>query len=152
MQGMRGGFLDGSSGMLNGHPNRTLAKIVIRTESLIELLRQLRDLGKKAFVRLQLVRAVEFYQRHVLAVSEPDLSGIRKKLEEITLKENGTEASGRPDAAQSSIGSLIEVTDEKMLVGLIAPNEPAILRQMWELMRTRHYAARTERSYTGWAC
>ena len=46
---------------------------------------------------------------------------------------------------------MIEVTDDKMLVGLIDPNDPAILRQMRELMRTRHYAARTERSYTGWA-
>ncbi len=106
----------------------------------------------KAFVRLQLVRAVEFYQRHVLTVSEPDLSVIRKKLEEIAMKENGTEASGRPNAAQYSIKALIELTHDKMLVGLITPNEPAILRQMWELMRTRHYAARTERSYTGWAC
>ena len=39
-----------------------------------------------------------------------------------------------------------------MLVGLIDPSDPAILRQMQEFMRTRHYAARTERSYTGWAC
>ncbi|MBL8809476.1 MAG: hypothetical protein JNM43_04790 [Planctomycetaceae bacterium] len=31
-------------------------KIVIRTESLIELLRQLRDSGKKAFMRLQGIR------------------------------------------------------------------------------------------------
>jgi len=51
------------------------------------------------------------------------LSGIRKKLEEITLQENGTEASGRRDVAQRSSGSLIEVTDDKMLVGLIDPNE-----------------------------
>ncbi|MFN7580602.1 MAG: phage integrase N-terminal SAM-like domain-containing protein [Planctomyces sp.] len=39
-----------------------------------------------------------------------------------------------------------------MLVGLIDPSDPAIRRQMQEFMRTRHYAARTERSYTGWAC
>jgi hypothetical protein len=59
----------------------------------------------------------------ILAVSEPDLSGIRKKLEEIALQENGTEASGRRDVAQRSSGSLIEVTDDKMPVGLIDPNE-----------------------------
>ena len=68
------------------------------------------------------------------------------------MREDRTEASARPDAAQRSSGSLIEVTDHKMLVGLIDPNEPAILPQMRKLMRTRHYAARTERSYTGWAC
>ena len=59
--------------------------------------------------------------------------------------------SGRRDVAQRSSGSLIEVTDHKMLVGLIDPNEPAILPQIRKLMRTRHYAARTERSYTVWA-
>jgi len=127
-------------------------KIVIRTESLIELLRQLRDSGKKAFMRLQVVRALEFYQRHVLAESEPDLSGIRSKLEEIALKERRTQTSEESSPAPRSSGSVIEVTDDKMLVGLIDPNEPAILQQMRELMRTRHYAARTERSYTGWAC
>lgn len=127
-------------------------KIAIRTESLIELLRQLRDSGKKAFVRLQVVRALEFYQRHVLAVSEPDLSGIRKKLEEIAQKEARTEASESPSISHHGSGPVIDVTDDKMLVGLIDPNEPAILQQMRELMRTRHYAARTERSYTGWAC
>ena len=83
---------------------------------------------------------------------EPDLSSVREKLEKIALKEKRTEASARPDVAECSSGSLIEVTDDKMLVGLIDPNEPAILRQMRKLMRTRHYAARTERSSTGWAC
>ena len=59
--------------------------------------------------------------------------------------------SGRRDVAQRSSGSLIEVTDDKMPVGLIDPSDPAILRQMRELMKTRHYAAHTERSWTGWA-
>ena len=107
--------------------------------------------GKKAFVRLQVVRALELYQRHVLAVPEPNLSGVREKLEKIAMREDRTEASARPDAAQRSSGSLIEVTDHKMLVGLIDPNEPAILPQIRKLMTTRHYAARTERSYTVWA-
>ncbi len=47
---------------------------------------------------------------------------------------------------------MVEVTDDKMLVGKIDASEPPLLQEMRKLMRTRHYAARTERSYTGWAC
>ena len=75
------------------------------------------------WVKSQTAAVEEDRRFEILAVSEPDLSGIRKKLEEITLQENGTEASGRRDVAQRSSGSLIEVTDDKMLVGLIDPNE-----------------------------
>ena len=39
-----------------------------------------------------------------------------------------------------------------MLVGQIDPNEPPLLQAMRKQMRRRHYAARSERSYTGWAC
>lgn len=128
------------------------SRIVIRAESLIELLRQLRDSGRKAFIRLQVVRALEFYQRHVLAAAEPDLSSIRKKLEDVALSERRTQPSHshRPTRPDDAPG--FEVTDDKMLVGLIDPQEPALLQNMRRLMRTRHYAARTERSYTGWAC
>jgi len=59
----------------------------------------------------------------VKAQTAADLSGIRKKLDEIALQENGTEGSGRRDVAQRSSGPLIEVMDDKMLVGLIDPNE-----------------------------
>ncbi len=75
------------------------------------------------WVKAQTAAVAEDRRFEILAVSEPDLSGIRKKLEEITLQENGTEASGRRDVAQRSSGSLIEVTDDEMLVGLIDPNE-----------------------------
>lgn len=75
------------------------------------------------WVKAQTAAVEEDRRFEILAVSEPDLSGIRKKLEEITLQENGTEASGRRDVAQRSSGSLIEVTDDEMLVGLIDPNE-----------------------------
>ena len=73
--------------------------------------------------KAQTAAVAEDRRCEILAVPEPDLSGIRKKLEEIALQENGTEASGRRDVAQRSSGSLIEVTDDKMLVGLIDPNE-----------------------------
>jgi hypothetical protein len=47
-------------------------RIEIREQSLIELLRSLRDSGKNAYTRLQLVRAVQFYQQQVLVADSPD--------------------------------------------------------------------------------
>ena len=59
--------------------------IEIRVEPLLQLLRSLRDSGKKAFTRLQLVRSLEFYQKSVSGTSEPDLSPFRG-----TIKVSGT--------------------------------------------------------------
>ena len=52
-------------------------RIDISRESLISLLQRLRDSGKSAWVRLQVVRTVEFYQKSVLQSSVPDLSDVR---------------------------------------------------------------------------
>ena len=62
-------------------------RIEISRDSLIALLRNLRDSGKSAWVRLQVVRAVEFYQRVVLHDSVPDLNDVRFTLEGLTRKE-----------------------------------------------------------------
>ena len=52
-------------------------RIDISRESLISLLQRMRDSGKSAWVRLQVVRAVEFYQKSALQSSVPDLSDVR---------------------------------------------------------------------------
>jgi integron integrase len=125
--------------------------IEIRAEPLLQLLRSLRDSGKKAFTRLQVVRSLEFYQKSVSKTSEPDLSPFRTKLEELAAREDSSERSPRNHVPKSD-SPHIEVNDDKMLVGQIDPNEPALLQEMRKQMRRRHYAARSERSYTGWAC
>ena len=125
--------------------------IEIRAESLLQLLQSLRDSGKKAFTRLQLVRSLELYQKCVSKTSEPDLSPFRTKLEELAAHEDQSGRSQR-NLGQNSDASNIPVNDDKMLVGEIDPNEPALLQEMRKQMRRRHYAARSERSYTGWAC
>ena len=51
-------------------------RIDISRESLISLLQRMRDSGKSVWVRLQVVRAVEFYQKSVLQSSVPDLSDV----------------------------------------------------------------------------
>ena len=127
------------------------AAIEIREKELIQLLRSLRDSGKPAFTRLQVVRSLEFYQRHVLSSVSPDLSPIRMKLEEISEREKAQRAS--PEATERSPllpQDKLNEHDDKMLIGRIDTTEPILLQQMRKLMRVRHYATRTERSYTGW--
>ena len=68
-------------------------RIGISRESLISLLRRMRDSGKSAWVRLQVVRAVEFYQESVLQSSVPDLSDVRLTLENLARTERATKRS-----------------------------------------------------------
>ena len=124
--------------------------IETRAEPLLHLLRSLRDSGKKSFTRLQVVRSLEFHQESVSKTFEPDLSPLRTKLEELAAREDSSERSPRNYVPKSN-STRIEANDDKMLVGQIDPNEPALLQEMRKQMRRRHYAARSERSYTGWA-
>jgi hypothetical protein len=106
------------------------------------------------------------------------LSFVRSKLEEIAAKENaaqngnagkskapssGLTATFSPGSGEKGLcasGHAANATtpgdagalsdDDKMLIGRIDPSEPALLQEMRKLMRVRHYAPRTERSYVGW--
>jgi hypothetical protein len=118
-------------------------RIDISRDSLIALLRNLRDSGKSAWVRLQVVRAVEFYQQVVLHDSVPDLSDVRFTLEGLARKERSKKRSPELDAEQAAS----DLLDDKMLIGRIDPREPALLQEIRTLMRVRHYAVRTERAY-----
>ena len=86
-----------------------------------------------------------------IEIRAEDLSPVRTKLEELAAREDSSERSPRNHVPKSD-STHIEVNDDKMLVGQIDPNEPALLQEMRKQMRRRHYAARSERSYTGWAC
>jgi hypothetical protein len=121
-------------------------RIDISRESLISLLQRLRDSGKSAWVRLQVVRAVEFYQKSVLQSSVPDLSDVRLTLEQLAKKERAEKR--HTDANSGHAGA--DPVDDKMLIGRIDPREPALLQEIRTLMRIRHYAVRTERAYVGW--
>lgn len=122
--------------------------IETRAEPLLHLLRSFRDPGKKSFTRLQVVRSLELYQESVSKTFEPDLSPFRTKLEELAAREDSSERSLRNYVPKSN-STPIEVNNDEMLVGQIDTNEPALLQEMRKQMRRRHYAARSERSYTG---
>jgi len=106
----------------------------------------MRDSGKSAWVRLQVVRAVEFYQKSVLQSSVPDLSDVRLTLEELAKKERAEKR--RSDANSGHAGA--DPVDDKMLIGRIDPREPPLLQEIRTLMRIRHCAVRTQRAYVGW--
>lgn len=87
-------------------------RIDISRDSLIALLRSLRDSGKSAWVRLQVVRAVEFYQQTVLHDSVPDLSDVRLTLEGLAKKERSKKRSSEFHSAQTDP----DLVDDKMLI------------------------------------
>jgi integron integrase len=121
-------------------------RIEISRESLITLLQRMRDSGKSAWVRLQVVRAVEFYQKSVLQSAVPDLCDVRTTLESLARKERAEKRGSGLNSGHSGA----EPVDDKMLIGRIDPREPLLLQQIRTLMRIRHYAVRTERAYVGW--
>jgi len=122
------------------------ARIGISRERLISLLRRMRDSGKPAWVRLQVVRAAEFYQKAVLQSSVPDLSDVRLTLEERARKERAAERRFGLNSGHAGA----DPVDDRMLIGRIDPREPPLLQEIRTLMRIRHYAVRTERAYVGW--
>jgi hypothetical protein len=64
---------------------------------------------------------MEFCQRHVLAAAEPDLSSIRKMLEEAALWERRAQPGSLASSTRSEYGPAFEVTHDTMRVGLIDP-------------------------------
>ncbi len=141
-------------------------RIQVSEERAIAFLRHLRDAGKKAFVRLQVVRALEFYLRSVLNEMAPDLCGIRSRLEKLAANESGV-ATGQgqgkarssglsdsfsPEAGEKGLCEELSLLtdDDRMLIGRIDPGDPPLLQDIRKLMRVRHYAVRTERAYVGW--
>ncbi|MGM0485269.1 MAG: hypothetical protein ACQESR_00710 [Planctomycetota bacterium] len=83
--------------------------IPINRESVIGFLRQQKAGGKQAWQRLQMVKAIQFYQTAVPRTHAPPLDDIREKLNEF--------ARQHP-VAMSNNSSVIDVA------GQIDPNEP----------------------------
>jgi len=106
----------------------------------IRFLRTLRDNGTPAWQRLQAVRAVELYRNLVLKTPQPVLHEIRQTLGRLADRERAT------GNAAAGLG----VQDERRLVGIIDPLEPAILQQMRRELRLRRKAMETEKAYVGW--
>jgi integron integrase len=103
----------------------------------IEFLQVQKQRGRVAWQRLQAVRALEFYCRHVLRQPADHLQEIHEKLQQRAQ----IEAGGANDRSPIV---------EEDLVGRIDPDEPELLRATRRQLRLGHYSRRTERSYVGW--
>jgi integron integrase len=119
-------------------------RLPVTLESVTHFSRALRDNGIPAWQRLQAVRAVESYRDLVLGTGEPSLAEMRRKLGRLAERErldgdDGATGSGRPG-----------VRDERQLVGIIDPSEPAVLQELRRELRVRGKALETERAYAGW--
>jgi len=115
-------------------------KLPVTEELVIRFLQGLRDDGAPAWQRLQAVRAIELYRNLVCETDEPSLHGIRQTLGRLADRERAT---GRRSA-------WLCVAEERELVGLIDPNEPAVMQRMRREMRLRRRANDTETAYLNW--
>ena len=113
-------------------------RLVVERELVIAFLRSLRDTGVTAWQRLQAVRAIECYRDVVLCVATPDLRDVVQKLTEIAERERrAAEQTGMADSHLAES------------VGLIDPNEPAVIQTLRGECRLLHYSRRTEKAYAG---
>jgi integron integrase len=118
----------------------THGPLPVSRNSVIDFLRMLRDRGTPAWQRLQATRAIEAYQMLVQKTHSPSLQDIRSTLSRLADQER---AAPRSDDVPGA-------SDERHLVGIIDPHEPAIIQRARRELRLRHRALRTEQSYVGW--
>ena len=120
--------------------NHSTGKLSVTEGEVIRFLQTLRDNGTPAWQRLQAVRAIEMYRDLVLKTQQPPLHEIRRTLGRIADRERATGAHFCGAKG-----------DNRELVGIIDPAEPAILQQMRRELRLRRKAMETEKAYVGWA-
>lgn len=107
-------------------------------DSLIGFLQAIKQQGKPAWQRLQVVRAVEFYAAQVLKHHAPWLAEIANRLRQAAQAERGATAQQQQENAVPEFALPID------------PSEPAVIQALRREIRTRHYSRRTEKAYVGW--
>ncbi|MEM9413248.1 MAG: integron integrase [Planctomycetota bacterium] len=107
----------------------------VSTELAISFCQNLLASGIPAWQRLQAVRALAAYRNLVLKTTSPSLDSIRQKLSQLAAKER----DGTPG-----------LSDEPHVVGLIDPDEPALIQQFRRELRLHRKLMRTERAYVKW--
>jgi len=106
--------------------------IPVQRESVIAFLRGQKAKGRKAWQRLQIVKATEYYRNAILRTAEPDLHDIRERLAQAAAQERSDDP--RP-------------VRELDVVGVIDPNEPEPIRQLRRELRLLHRSRSTEKTY-----
>ena len=101
----------------------------------IAFLREQRDRGTPAWLRLQAARAIEAYRSNILHTDTPSLDRVRQTLERIAASE------------KHGVGRSLSTTAPPQL-----PNdqEPKVIFDMRAELRLRHYQYETEKAYLAW--
>ena len=110
--------------------------IPISRESVIAFLQQQKALGRQAWQRLQIVKALQFYQTSVPQCEATNLDDIRETL---------TEFVGRHARSQPPAEGVIDV------VGKINPDEPEPIQELRRRLRLLGGEYNTEKAYVKWA-
>jgi integron integrase len=118
-------------------------------KSVEAFLRHLKQAGRPAWQRLQILEAIQQYSIHMLATNDPELADMQEKLAELKRRE------GRRLSSPAAAGDGNEIDPQLLYaqdgeVGVLDPNEFELDRDMRKLLRVRHYALRTEDAYLGW--
>ncbi|MDP6467761.1 MAG: integron integrase [Pirellulaceae bacterium] len=112
--------------------------IPVERERVIRFLQCQKSNGRKAWQRLQAVRAIEFYRNCVLNQAEHNLDDIRNRLAEMAQRDCRTGDAN---------GSLRQID----VVGQIDPSEPEVIQDLRRELRLMHRKYATEKAYVGWA-
>jgi hypothetical protein len=108
----------------------------VSRESVIGFLRQQKAKGRQAWQRLQMVKALEFYQTAVLRSSSPALDDIRETRTKFVRQHPTLPANN------------VRVID---VAGVIDPNEPEVIQQFRRRLRVLGREYNTEKAYVKWA-
>lgn len=110
--------------------------VPISRESVIAFLQQQKARGRQAWQRLQMVKALQFYQTSVCRCEATDLDDIRETLAEFVR---------RHSSSQPQADGFIDV------VGKIDPNEPEPIQELRRRLRLLGGEYSTEKAYVKWA-
>ena len=106
--------------------------IPVERDSVIGFLQQQKTKGRKAWQRLQILRAIVYYRDNILETAEPDLSDVRLALTKAAEVGRTSDAPSRSD---------IDV------IGNIDPNEPEPIQNLRRKLRMLHRSPKTEKAY-----
>jgi len=107
-------------------------RIPVQRDSVIAMLREQKAKGRKAWQRLQIVKAIEYYRNTVLRIDEPGLGDLRNVLAKAAQQER---SAGAPQVREIDV------------VGIIDPNEPEPIRELRRQIRLLHRSPKTEKAY-----
>ena len=107
------------------------SRLPVDQDNVIAFLRSLRDQGRKAWQRLQALRAISDYARRELPAETSHLQPLEAKLLELVRSESGRPCD-EPDGAGDA---------------LIDPTEPEIVQKLRKEIRLQHKSLSTETAY-----